>query len=138
MYGEKNYLLTIMTDFDLLEIGADEYGLFRELSLLFAEYCGKVSAAPDSGDTVIIKIPKPEDDEMILPSDPYMLLSVINMKLRDSGENLDDLCGDLNADKDTLSADLEKIGYAYDKDINQFVPVPEETSETSAPEGKQE
>ena len=36
---------------------------------------------------------------MALPTDPIMLLSVVNLKLRDYFKNLDALCEDLDADK---------------------------------------
>ncbi len=36
---------------------------------------------------------------MQLPNDPIMLMSVINLKLRDFYSNLDALCDDMNIDK---------------------------------------
>ena len=54
---------------------------------------------------------------MALPNDPIMLLSVVNLKLRDFYKNLDALCEDLDADK----ADLWAVGYEYDAQRNQFV-----------------
>ena len=36
---------------------------------------------------------------MELPKDPMMLFSVINMKLRDNYSSLDELCDDLNVEK---------------------------------------
>lgn len=130
VYGEKTYLLTIMTNLDMLEIDKREYGIFSGLSLLFAEYSGEVRKTINGGDTVVIKIPRPEDNEMKLPTDPYMLLSVVNMKLRDSYKSFDDLCEDMDADAAGISAALGKIGYEYSKELNQFAPIPEET-ETS-------
>ena len=41
---------------------------------------------------------------MALPTDPIMLLSVVNLKLRDYFKNLDALCEDLDADKTDLCA----------------------------------
>ncbi len=58
---------------------------------------------------------------MNLPKDPYMLFSVINMKLRDSYGSLEALCDDMDADITEISAALEKLGYAYDAELNQFV-----------------
>ena len=43
---------------------------------------------------------------MALPNDPIMLLSVVNLKLRDFYKNLDALCEDLDADKADLCAKL--------------------------------
>ena len=39
---------------------------------------------------------------MALPSDPIMLLSVVNLKLRDFYPSLDALCDDMDADRDAL------------------------------------
>ena len=57
-----------------------------------------------------------------LPQDPYMLLSTVNMKLRDRYASLDDLCDDLQADRQTLEAVLATIGYYYDTRRNAFLP----------------
>ena len=57
----------------------------------------------------------------MIPSDPVMLLSFINMKLRDFYSNLDDLCKDLDIDKNKLIEDIGKIDYVYNEDTNQFV-----------------
>ena len=57
---------------------------------------------------------------MELPKDKFMLLSVINMKLRDQYGSLDALCDDMDVDKGQLIADLEQIGYTYDKTLNSF------------------
>lgn len=131
VYSEKRYLLTIMTNLDLLEIDSREYGIFRELSLLFSKYSANVCESENGGDTVIIKISKLEENEMILPKDPYMLLSVVNMKLRDNYKLLDELCEDMDISSEEISAALEKIGYAYSKELNQFAPVSEEKSALS-------
>ena len=37
-----------------------------------------------------------------LPKDPMMLMSFINMKLRDEYPSLDELCASLNVDRATL------------------------------------
>ncbi|MDE6595770.1 MAG: DUF4250 domain-containing protein [Oscillospiraceae bacterium] len=57
---------------------------------------------------------------MNLPKDPYMLLSVVNMKLRDNYSSLDALCDDMEADGGEIAETLKKIGYAYDSESNQF------------------
>ena len=57
---------------------------------------------------------------MYIPSDPTILLSFINMKLRDSGASLDELCGQLDMDRQDLSAKLAAAGYQYDEKTNQF------------------
>ncbi|MFR9066839.1 MAG: DUF4250 domain-containing protein [Faecalibacterium prausnitzii] len=47
---------------------------------------------------------------MSLPVDPIMLLSVVNLKLRDQYKDLDALCEDLEADKAGLCAKLARCG----------------------------
>ncbi|MEZ3421555.1 MAG: DUF4250 domain-containing protein [Eubacterium sp.] len=58
---------------------------------------------------------------MALPKDNFLLLSVINTKLRDCYAGLDALCEDLNEDKTELIARLSSVGYSYDESLNQFV-----------------
>lgn len=57
---------------------------------------------------------------MELPKDAFMLLSVVNMKLRDQYGSLDALCEDMGADKDALLETLAAIDYAYDEAQNRF------------------
>lgn len=59
--------------------------------------------------------------KMALPKDAVLLLSVVNMKLRDSYGDLDALCDDLNEDRAEIEAKLLTINYKYDSDQNQFV-----------------
>ena len=56
-----------------------------------------------------------------LPQDPYMLLSYVNMKLRDADPSLAALCDDLGADEGALCSALAAIGYTYDEQRNAFV-----------------
>lgn len=56
----------------------------------------------------------------MIPNDPVMLLSFINMRLRDTGMNLSDLCDDLDADPEEILAKLSSIDYIYDEEKNQF------------------
>ena len=55
-----------------------------------------------------------------LPKDPIMLLSFINMKLRDYYPSLDVLCEDMNLDKDDLIEKLQKAGFEYNSENNKF------------------
>lgn len=57
---------------------------------------------------------------MSLPNDPFMLMSMINMKLRDEYESLDELCAALDVDKDSLVNTLHDAGFDYMPSINQF------------------
>ena len=58
---------------------------------------------------------------MKLPEDPVMLLSFVNMKLRDQYASLDDLCDDLNVLSVELEEKLGEIGYFYNANENRFV-----------------
>lgn len=58
---------------------------------------------------------------MALPNDPIMLLSMVNLKLRDFYPTLDALCDDLDEDKTALCVKLAAAGYEYDPARNQFV-----------------
>lgn len=57
---------------------------------------------------------------MNLPNDPIMLMSVINTRLRDEYSSFEELCKSLNIDKYELMEKLEKAGFKYKSDINQF------------------
>jgi hypothetical protein len=57
----------------------------------------------------------------MLPSDPVMLLSVINLKLRDFYGSLDNLCDDMDVDKKHIESILSTIDYHYSEEKNQFV-----------------
>lgn len=52
--------------------------------------------------------------------DANILLSMINMKLRDYYSNLDNLCDDMNIDRKVLEQKLNSIGYSYIDTQNQF------------------
>ncbi len=56
-----------------------------------------------------------------MPKDPVMLLSYVNLKLRDFYSSLDLLCEDLDADRNELIEKLASIDYHYDEEKNQFV-----------------
>lgn len=53
--------------------------------------------------------------------DPYMLLSIINTKLRDYYSSLDDLCEDLSYDMNEVKTILLSINYIYNEELNKFV-----------------
>ena len=58
---------------------------------------------------------------MVMPEDPVMLLSFVNMRLRDFYGSLDALCEECGVDKAGLVEKLKKIDYVYDEERNQFV-----------------
>ncbi|MDE6196893.1 MAG: DUF4250 domain-containing protein, partial [Muribaculaceae bacterium] len=55
---------------------------------------------------------------MSLPEDPFMLLSVINTRLRDDFPTLEELCASLDIDKDALLRKLADPGFEYKHQIN--------------------
>nr|WP_086939055.1 DUF4250 domain-containing protein [Thaumasiovibrio occultus] len=52
--------------------------------------------------------------------DPIMLMSIINMKLRDEYGDLDNLVKSMDLDKDALVAKLKAAGFDYLEDVKQF------------------
>lgn len=57
----------------------------------------------------------------MIPQDPVMLLSFINLKLRDYYPDLKSLCDDLDIDEKELADKMAVIDYHYDEERNQFV-----------------
>lgn len=57
---------------------------------------------------------------MQLPNDPVMLLSYVNLKLRDYYPDLEEMCEDLDFDQAMLVEKLTNAGYVYDRDKNRF------------------
>lgn len=55
-----------------------------------------------------------------LPSDPAILMSFINTKLRDNYKSLDELCDDMHLDRDELVALLAKAAFEYSEQHNRF------------------
>ena len=60
----------------------------------------------------------------MIPQDPIMLLSFINMKLRDEYGNLEALAEGLDISQDelgTIVKKLQDVGYTYNAELNKFV-----------------
>lgn len=57
----------------------------------------------------------------MLPKDPVMLLSFLNLKLRDFYGSLDALCEDMQTDAEEIKEKLAAIDYHYDAERNQFI-----------------
>ena len=57
----------------------------------------------------------------MIPNDPVMHLSYVNLKLRDYYKNLDDLCENEDIDRQALLDKLSGIGYVYKEENNQFL-----------------
>jgi Zn-dependent M32 family carboxypeptidase len=56
----------------------------------------------------------------MLPSDPMMLFSFINMKLRDQYPSLDELCRAEDIDEVWLRDKLHHFGFEYSPEHNKF------------------
>ncbi len=57
----------------------------------------------------------------VLPSDPVILFSALNAKLRDFYPSLDALCDDLDEDRQALVDRMAAAGFRYDPERNAFV-----------------
>ena len=55
-----------------------------------------------------------------IPKDPYMLLSFMNMMLRDRYSSLEEFCIVNDADAGEIINKLKAVGYEYDERLNQF------------------
>lgn len=56
----------------------------------------------------------------MIPSDPMILLSYVNLKLRDEFSSLEDMCDRLDIDKQEIINKLASAGYKYNPEQNQF------------------
>jgi len=56
----------------------------------------------------------------MITNDAFMLLSIVNMKLRDFYPSLDALCDDMNENRAEIEAVLKNIGYIYNEKLNRF------------------
>jgi hypothetical protein len=53
--------------------------------------------------------------------DPYILISWLNMKLRDQFSSLEALCDDFDLEIEVIQSKLKIIGYTYSEKTNQFI-----------------
>lgn len=56
----------------------------------------------------------------VLPKDPAILESYINMKLRDEGVSLQEFCDAEGIDRAELEEKLAAAGFRYDGETNRF------------------
>ena len=56
-----------------------------------------------------------------IPTDPMILLSFVNTKLRDDYASLQDFCDSLGVSKEDITGKLSAIGYTYQEELNRFV-----------------
>ncbi|MBQ9275221.1 MAG: DUF4250 domain-containing protein [Succinivibrio sp.] len=52
--------------------------------------------------------------------DPYVLVSAVNMQLRDEFSSLDELCSAQEISKEELLQRLRKADFVYDEESRQF------------------
>ncbi|MCI9034607.1 MAG: DUF4250 domain-containing protein [Lachnospiraceae bacterium] len=57
----------------------------------------------------------------MIPKDPVMLLSFMNLKLRDFYTSLEAFCEDTGEDYFAITEKLATIDYYYNQEKNQFV-----------------
>ena len=56
-----------------------------------------------------------------IPKDPVMLLSYVNLELRDFYPDLEELCRSLDIEREELEKTMASIGSEYDPKSNRFV-----------------
>ena len=56
----------------------------------------------------------------MIPQDPIILLSWLNMKLRDEYSSLSELCSALGLERQQLEDKMKSAGFDYDPAVNQF------------------
>ena len=52
--------------------------------------------------------------------DPQMLYSIVNMKLRDYYDSLEDLANAEDIEREVLERRLAEVGFTYHAEVNQF------------------
>lgn len=57
---------------------------------------------------------------MSLPQDPFMLLSTVNMYLRDKYDSLDEFCKAEDVSQEELIEKLSAAGFEYSEEANKF------------------
>ena len=55
-----------------------------------------------------------------IPQDAMMLVSFVNMKLRDEYPSLDELCASMDIDRQWLVEKLATVGFEYSEENNKF------------------
>ncbi len=55
-----------------------------------------------------------------IPKDPIMLMSWLNLKLRDFYPDLDSLCDDLELDRQDIEERMKAAGFEYSEEHRKF------------------
>ena len=58
--------------------------------------------------------------ESLLAMDPNILVSILNMKLRDQYSSLEAFCEDINISEEEVIKKISSVDKIYDKETNQF------------------
>lgn len=58
--------------------------------------------------------------ESLLAMDPNILVSMLNMKLRDEFDSLEAYCEDVGVTQEELNEKIRATGRSYDRETNQF------------------
>ena len=58
----------------------------------------------------------------MIPTEPVILLSWCNTKLRDEYDSLGALCEEFGVSEVEICAKISTIGYVYEEKTNRFVP----------------
>lgn len=64
-----------------------------------------------------------DESDIMIPQDPNLMYSYLNMKLRDFYPSLESLCEDMDIDQTALMAGLEAAGYTYDAEHNRITDI---------------
>lgn len=56
----------------------------------------------------------------MMPTEPDVLVSFINMKLRDGFDDFKELCAEYDEDSEQIMARLRSAGYVFDEKTNSF------------------
>lgn len=57
----------------------------------------------------------------MIPGEPMMLLSYVNMKLRDFYSGFEEFCEAEGVERGEIERKLKEIDYVYDEGLNRFV-----------------
>lgn len=60
---------------------------------------------------------------VFMVNDNFLLLSIVNMKLRDNYSDLSSLCEEEGFDEEEVVNRLAEIGYVYNEEENAFKPL---------------
>ena len=116
MQAEKGSSPLRVQRYDIFLTYTNKRFIFGKKNAAFACICQK-KALPLH--LVTIKQLK-KQSHMTLPANPDILVSFVNMKLRDEYASLEALCEDMDLNPDELIQNLRKAGYEYNEAAKRF------------------